>query len=135
MSLLSLGLLLTLGILLCATGVGVVAGVPFLVSTIALLPLSLEAVVIPCLIIGVFMSLTGSNLMLEHSTKLLKPIISSIKDLFIKSSSEHSLPYFSIPHRRPNAIFELLPRLSLTLKSSKIIQSVSDEANYSPRFN
>jgi hypothetical protein len=134
MSLLGLGLLLTLGILLCATGVGAVAGVPFLVSTIALLPLSLEAVVIPCLIIGVFMSLTGSNLMLEHSTKLLKPIISSIKDLFIKSSSEHSLPHFSIPRKRPNAIFEPLPRLSLTLESSKITQSVSNEANHSPRF-
>jgi hypothetical protein len=134
-SLMGLGLLLTLGILLCATGVGAAAGVPFLVSTIALLPLSLEAVVIPCLIIGVFMSLTGSNLMLEHSTKLLRPIISSIKGLFIKSSSEHSLPYFSIPHRRPNAIFEPLPRLSLTLESSKITQLVSNEANHSPRFN
>jgi hypothetical protein len=135
MGLVGLALLLTLGILLCATGVGAVAGVPFLVSTIALLPLSLEAVVIPCLIIGVFMSLAGCNLMLEHSTKLLKPIIPSIKDFFIKSSSEHKLPYYSMPRKRPNVIFEPLPRLSLTLESSKVTQSISNEENHSPRFN
>jgi hypothetical protein len=120
--LLGIGLLLATGILLCATGGGALAGVPFIVSAVAFLPVSIEIVGAVCLVAGTFLSLIGLNLANEHSTKLIKPIITSAKESFKKSLAE-PVPSFFTPYKKYKPVFEPVAKLPLKPASNKIIYS------------
>jgi hypothetical protein len=121
-SLLGIGLLLAAGILLCATGGGVLAGVPFIVSAVTFLPVSIEIVGAACLLAGTFLSLIGLNLANEHSTKLIKPIITLAKESLKKTLTE-PVPSFFTPYKKYKPAFDSVAKLSLKPGNKKIIYS------------
>jgi hypothetical protein len=120
--LLGIGLLLATGILLCATGGGALAGVPFIVSAVTFLPVSIEIVGAVCLLAGTFLSLIGLNLANEHSTKFGKTIITPAKESHKKSMAE-AAPSFFTPYKKYKPVFEPIDKLSLMPDNNKIIYS------------